>query len=337
MTRVTTKKMKKDTVIKYVLFLILVLVLPIIAYFVLNYFYPLDPILYAITALTGYYTLCLSTSLKIWGEKKDTQAIITILLLLLFFPLAGYYLFNIMVPLNSIIFAGVGFGAYFGVCMNVGFKLLLSKNGGEKMNEKSIGNSIIKREIREMVTPISVEGIIASTNSIGYNGHVKATEFNNEDRPDEFTPSTVIISGGYGTWDLNVPKEILKDLIDMTLKIETVRTHGMLHSPERGKIAKIFVNNKPVDKIKLVKEHPHGEDYGVDSRRPIPIFRFIDRANETQTIKIEVDNNALWDIDYITLEPIIKRMEWKPGAILVIGAIISAFFGVIASFIINLF
>ena len=205
------------------------------------------------------------------------------------------------------------------------------------MRKKFTNNSLFKREIREIVDQISEEGVKAVTNSKGFNGHIKATEFSNDNRPKEFTPSTIIISDGHATWNLRIPKEILKDLITARLNIETIRTHGMLHSPVQGKCARIYVNNQLVDEIKLVKPHPHGTDYGVDSRRSIPIFHYIDKNNETQIIKIEVEDKTYWDVDYITLEPIIKRKEWRPGATMIIGAIISAIIGGFVTILINYF
>jgi len=202
---------------------------------------------------------------------------------------------------------------------------------------KSTWDSLTKREMREIVAPISVEGIKGDIHSKGFGGHVLATEFDEGERPEVFTPSTAIIMGGYGLWELEVPEEVQKYLIDMTLKIETVRTHGMLHSPKKGKSASIFVNDQLVDKINLVKPHPHGKDYGVDSRRPLPIFRYINRDKTIQAIKINADEDVSWDIDRVTLEPIILRKEWKPEATMIIGAIISAIIGGIVSLIVRFF
>jgi len=197
---------------------------------------------------------------------------------------------------------------------------------------KSKWDSLTKREMREIAAPISMEGIKGEIHGKGFGGHLRATEFQESKRSEVFTPSTAIISGGYGLWKLEVPKVVRKYLTDITLKIETVRTHGMLHSPKRGKSASIFVNNQLVDKIYLVKPHPHGEDYGVDSRRPFPIFRYINRDKNIQTLKINVDEDVSWDIDRVTLEPIILRKEWKPEATMIIGAIISAIIGGVVSF-----
>ncbi len=204
---------------------------------------------------------------------------------------------------------------------------------------KSAWDLITKREIREIAAPISKEGVHLNR------GENYATRDSPQGRrPEIFTPSTTVIYGGWAEWKLEVPEYIRKDLIDMTLRIETVRTHGMLHSPIKhspnngiSSSASIFVNGKLVDKLHLVKPHPHGEDYGVDSRRPFPIFRYIDRNENIQTVKIEMDKNVFWDIDRVTFEPIILRKEWKPVATMIMGAIISAIIGGIVSLILKCF
>lgn len=201
---------------------------------------------------------------------------------------------------------------------------------------KSKIGRFLRREIREIVGPISKEGVeVRLVCSDGFDGHVSAKEFKEGKRPDSFTPSAVIISGGYGEWDLEIPGDIMRSLIDVTLRIETIRTHGMLHSPLPKKSASILVNKRLVDKIHLVKRHPHGKDYGVDSRRPFPISRYIDRDRNTQTVRVEVDKGAFWDIDRVTLEPIVLREEIKPEAAMVVGAIISAIIGAVVGFLIS--
>lgn len=183
----------------------------------------------------------------------------------------------------------------------------------------------ITREVREIVSPISIEGI----NGQFVGDYRLATEFNDATRPENFTPSTAIISNGVAIWQINVPEYIRKKLIDMTLKIETIRTHGLLHSRIYRKSASIFLNDKLLDKIYLVKRHPNGEDYGVDSRRPFPVFRYIDRNKEIQKIKIEIENDSYWDIDRVTLEPIILNKQIKPWITIIIGAIISSTIGTV--------
>ena len=80
---------------------------------------------------------------------------------------------------------------------------------------KSKVEYLLYRDIREIVAPISKEGIdIREVHSEGFGGHVSAKEFQDNTRPEVFTPSTVIISGGYGLWELEVPKDVRKRLVD---------------------------------------------------------------------------------------------------------------------------
>lgn len=199
-----------------------------------------------------------------------------------------------------------------------------------EVKEVKLKLDFLYREIKEIVAPISKQGIELSHGE----GHTLATEFQEEERPEIYTPSTAIIDGGWAEWELEIPEYVRNRLVDMTLRIETVRTHGMLHSPHKGKSATISMNGRLLDRIYLVKPHPHGEDYGVDSRRPTPIFHYIDKDNSKQTIRIGVDKDVVWDVDRVTLEPIISRREIKPEAAMIIGAIISAFIGAIVSFFI---
>lgn len=218
----------------------------------------------------------------------------------------------------------------FGTACCSQFKVILAKFFTQLMSKIEY---LLWINIREIVAPISKEGIeVKEFHSEGFDGDVSAIDFHGNKRPEVFTPSTIIISSGYAVWELEVPKNIRKRLVDITLKIETVRTHGMLHSPCKGQSASISFNNRLVDQIYLVKPHPHGEDYGVDSRRPFPIFRYIDRNKYIQSIKVEVDKDVYWDIDRVTLEPIILRKEYRSEIAMIIGAIISAIIGGIVSF-----
>jgi hypothetical protein len=199
-------------------------------------------------------------------------------------------------------------------------------------------SSALFKETRVMETPIFKEGInYKEIKSKGFNGHFSAKDFVDKPRLKEFTPTTVIVREGYAEWDLEIPRDILKNLIDTTLKIETIRTHGMLHASTKGRKASIYVNDNLVDEISLDRRHPHGKDYGVDSRRPIPILSFIDKNIERQIIKVQTDKDTSWDIDRITIEPITKVRELKPFIFMIIGAIVSGIIGVIISIIVSYF
>jgi len=204
--------------------------------------------------------------------------------------------------------------------------------GNESMTFARYTSSIFLRTYRERIAPITKEGIeVKEILSKGVDGHVSATEFSSrkEQRPNVFTPSTVVLNDGHGLWELALAADIRSDLVDATLRIETIRTHGMLHTPTRGKYASVYVNDQLLDKIHLVKPHPHGEDFGVNSRRPYPIFKFMDRKRDIQTVRIDVDEGVYWDIDRVSIEPIVERRDLTPLIWMIIGALVSALIGVL--------
>jgi len=201
--------------------------------------------------------------------------------------------------------------------------------GSKIVQKRSFLYRTIFKQYRELIAPISTEGIeVKEVRSKGHNGHVSAIEFGQgAARPEVFTPSTLILNSGYGVWEISIPKDIRSAIVDANLRIETVRTHGMLHTPDKGKSASLYINDQLVDKIYLVKPHPHGEDFGVDSRRPFPIFRYLDTQKDVQTLRIEVDEKVCWDIDRLSIEAVVLRKEIKPGVAMILGALISAALG----------
>lgn len=206
-----------------------------------------------------------------------------------------------------------------------------------------------KREIEAPITQFGVE--VDEIRSEGFAGGVLATDFPDESRPEVFTRSTAILNGGFtldnafATWKLYLRSSLRYRLVDMTLKIETIRTHGMLHTPpydlteisgdgsKLRRSARILINGHLVDKIYLVARHPHGEDFGVDSRRPIPVFRYINLDEKGQVLRLEVDRMVAWDIDRVTLEPVIVAKHLSPWAAMVAGSLVSALVGGIISII----
>jgi hypothetical protein len=185
------------------------------------------------------------------------------------------------------------------------------------------------REFREVLPPASEEGAKAARRTgVGLDDHLTADDFaKGLPIPEQFGPSTLILSAGDAVWEFKISRSILCRLKDATLRIETVRTHGMLHSRMKGTTASIFVNDRLVDKIHLVKAHPHGEDFGIDSRRPFPIWRDLDAQRDAQTVRIQVDPEASWDIDRVSIDMIVTRREITPGAWMIAGAALSVAMG----------
>ncbi len=200
--------------------------------------------------------------------------------------------------------------------------------------------SWLVRELREELAPISVDGKdCVDIDSRGINGHVSACEFaDGLPRPSEFGRSTVVVHDGWAVWELPSPRIVTRRwgrLLDASLKIGTVRTHGMLHSPKQGASASVFVNDHRVDEVRLVKPHPHGEDFGIDSRRPIPVADYLDPRRSVQVVRVVVDGDAFWDIDRVSLETVVIGREMTIGSSMVIGAGISALLGALVAYLVH--
>lgn len=179
------------------------------------------------------------------------------------------------------------------------------------------------KESRVIEGAICVDGNSGKLTGSGINGKITINDFNENEAPtEEFTKTVAIITNGYGEWKLNIPSHIRENLIDIRLKIDTIRFHGMLHSAEKNGQAKIYINGELVDIIRLVKERAEGVDFGVDSRRELPIFRYIDRKKGEQVIRIETESNVSWDIDQVMLLPVIKSVDLRNWVYMVIGAVI---------------
>ena len=87
----------------------------------------------------------------------------------------------------------------------------------------------------ELANAFSLDGMNASlAESRGFSGGVLANKFDEQHRPVVFGPTTIIINSGFAEWEIPVERSVLKRLADMTLRIDTVRTHGMLHSPRKN-------------------------------------------------------------------------------------------------------
>lgn len=149
----------------------------------------------------------------------------------------------------------------------------------------------------------------------------------------DYPLSTIIIGDkdsmeSFCEWVLKLPKGYKKGLISATLRFETIRVHGLLHSPAKNRFATIKVNEQILDRIELVKQHPHGEDYGIDSQRPYPVLNYLEKSNGKRElrIRIELESGVKWDLDRITMEGVVEQGRVKEWILLVIGAVISVCF-----------
>ncbi len=72
---------------------------------------------------------------------------------------------------------------------------------------------------------------------------------------------------------------------------------------------------------------PNGKELGMHSLGPYPIINWINEDVEEYKIQLSVDENELWEIDEISLKPIVVRWRLKTSMGLIFGAVISAIFG----------
>jgi len=162
-----------------------------------------------------------------------------------------------------------------------------------------------------------------------------------------FSENTIILGlrsdGSKGQGSIEVAFDVSSfpdSLQSANLKITTFRTHGGLHippneatrPPDKYKQGNLYINDHLVDNIDLVKETPHGTDFGFNKLEPYPIVNWIEKSkrenNGILKIKLEVDQNVLWDVDEISIEDIIyESKELKQWVWMVCGALLSVIVG----------
>jgi len=112
--------MSKNTLTTYIKIILIGIIMPIVAYFLLRIFNQLDNQLFATASLTGFYTICILIFVKSIMKKNYLTSLISIIL----FPLVAYFLINSIISLDANIFASIGFSAVFAVCIELVFELL---------------------------------------------------------------------------------------------------------------------------------------------------------------------------------------------------------------------
>jgi hypothetical protein len=142
-------------------------------------------------------------------------------------------------------------------------------------------------------------------------------------------------------WNFDVSQLLKKNLVAAHLKITTFRTTGGLHinpvdmlANGPNKQGRLFLNDKMVDNIDLIKAMPCGTDYGFNRLDAYPILSFIrqmkKKGETVLKVKLEVDKKVCWDIDEISLESLTyKTTELNKWVWMFIGAILSSGLGVI--------
>jgi hypothetical protein len=120
----------KSRIIDYFLAVICLMVIPIIGYIAISSITPLNPILYVISSLSGFYIICFLVMIEIHRQIKSIYwKIVNFILLILAIPLLGFYGFDLITPisLSSHHFAEAGFSYIFSAGVAAGYELLIPR------------------------------------------------------------------------------------------------------------------------------------------------------------------------------------------------------------------
>jgi len=144
--------------------------------------------------------------------------------------------------------------------------------------------------------------------------------------------------GTCAEWTLEVSPSLLRRATDATLVICCEREYGGLHSGIQGRFAHIFVNDQKVDLVHLlVIPEGHTDYFYRQSERlfwtvapmrncntvyrfgvPIPFLN----AKQPVTVRITIDPQVAWDIDYLALIVNHERKKlraWIPTTLGTVG------------------
>lgn len=145
-------------------------------------------------------------------------------------------------------------------------------------------------------------------------------------------------------WYISVERDAIQRMVSGSLIIACKRPQGGLHTSERGALARIHLNGKQCDLVGL-KSIPDGHtDYfhrvpvpQIPNRRPFnqcgtvytwPVDRDQLKDGDPQVVRIELDREVCWDIDYVALVLSVESRRLRPGIkellVLLLGAILGA-------------
>lgn len=122
--------MNKDRVIDYLLGGIILMVIPQITFFSISSITLLDPKIYVIASLSGFYFICWSATIEILKRKMNLiPKVLYIILFMGIMPISAYYTFDFASPISftTSYFGEAGFGFVFSACLAVGFELMRPK------------------------------------------------------------------------------------------------------------------------------------------------------------------------------------------------------------------
>lgn len=151
------------------------------------------------------------------------------------------------------------------------------------------------------------------------------------DGPEKETEASTV------EWTLPIDKSQIATATEAALVVCCERVHGGLHSPRQGATAYVFVNGQQVDLIPLLAipdgytDYHHREahpEYSTISpiRNCNTVYRFSIAVPTLKTqssvmVRLQLDAQARWDIDYIALIVNYTKRRLRPWVHSVIGAV----------------
>ena len=141
--------MDKKRIRNYILAFIIIIAIPNITFFALNGYLTLignvtmNPILYVISSITGFSTICFLITMNVWSIQLGLFKKLFLSFLFLFvFPLIEIFTLGFITPIPILTehVAEAMFGYAFGITVGVAFELLQPQltNSNKKMNREKI-------------------------------------------------------------------------------------------------------------------------------------------------------------------------------------------------------
>jgi len=124
----------------------------------------------------------------------------------------------------------------------------------------------------------------------------------------------------------------LKSAIELTLRISAFRYHAGLHSNKKHNRASVLFDGQLVQELFTDSRMPNGIDYGFDREITCRLNLVnVDATKPEHTVRLEVAEASLWDVDEIRVELTTKRKRVREWVLvlssLVAGTLLDAAFG----------
>ena len=174
--------------------------------------------------------------------------------------------------------------------------------------------------------------------------------------------STIILGAGgietgylgetAASWEMLVEPSLIEQCCGGYLVVACERTHGGLHTSRKGALVRVMLNGNNRDSIGLMDKPAGHTDYfhrlpqppQIPNVWPIeacatvyswPVDKRHLKASGQQTVRVELEKDIAWDIDYVSIVMIKKSHRMREACKQVGYLILGAFFGGIATYVIS--